>query len=227
MKYIKTALVTSALLMSTASNAATVTTCGTDLCFQYDDATLFGTGNVVGNNIFFLPTNFRAESNNTDGLVQVSATLDITATLQNPSSGFVMDMFNLVEKGDYQMSGGASTSVTAGGSFSVTSLTISGMNQMNAFNDTGLNTVGPVTLWDASSSIDLSSINGWGSDTKVIIQLQNDLSATSNLQGEGAFIQKKYGDIGIVVNPVPIPAAVWLFGSGLIGLIGAVRRKKS
>jgi hypothetical protein len=29
------------------------------------------------------------------------------------------------------------------------------------------------------------------------------------------------------VNPVPVPAAVWLFGSGLIGLIGIVRRKKS
>jgi hypothetical protein len=25
---------------------------------------------------------------------------------------------------------------------------------------------------------------------------------------------------------VPIPAAVWLFGSGLIGLIGLARRKK-
>ena len=27
--------------------------------------------------------------------------------------------------------------------------------------------------------------------------------------------------------PVPVPAAVWLFGSGLIGLIGVARRKKS
>ena len=29
------------------------------------------------------------------------------------------------------------------------------------------------------------------------------------------------------VTPVPVPAAVWLFGSGLIGLIGIARRKKS
>ena len=28
-------------------------------------------------------------------------------------------------------------------------------------------------------------------------------------------------------SPVPIPAAVWLFGSGLIGLIGAARRRKT
>jgi hypothetical protein len=27
--------------------------------------------------------------------------------------------------------------------------------------------------------------------------------------------------------PIPVPAAVWLFGSGLIGLIGVARRKKS
>ena len=28
------------------------------------------------------------------------------------------------------------------------------------------------------------------------------------------------------VSPVPVPAAVWLFGSGLLGLIGVARRKK-
>ena len=30
-----------------------------------------------------------------------------------------------------------------------------------------------------------------------------------------------------LVEPVPVPAAVWLFGSGLIGLIGVARRKKA
>jgi len=29
------------------------------------------------------------------------------------------------------------------------------------------------------------------------------------------------------VGAVPIPAAVWLFGSGLLGLIGVARRKKA
>lgn len=29
------------------------------------------------------------------------------------------------------------------------------------------------------------------------------------------------------VNPVPIPAAVWLFGSGLLGLVSIARRKKA
>ena len=32
---------------------------------------------------------------------------------------------------------------------------------------------------------------------------------------------------GLSVTPVPVPAAVWLFGSGLLGLVGVARRKKA
>lgn len=35
------------------------------------------------------------------------------------------------------------------------------------------------------------------------------------------------GTVAAVPVVVPVPAAVWLFGSGLIGLIGIARRKKS
>ena len=31
----------------------------------------------------------------------------------------------------------------------------------------------------------------------------------------------------VTVNPVPVPAAVWLFGSGLLGLIGVARRRNA
>ena len=34
------------------------------------------------------------------------------------------------------------------------------------------------------------------------------------------------GRITSAISSVPIPAAVWLFGSGLLGLVGVVRRKK-
>lgn len=35
------------------------------------------------------------------------------------------------------------------------------------------------------------------------------------------------GTISQQVAPIPVPAAVWLFGSGLIGLVGVARRRKS
>ncbi len=34
------------------------------------------------------------------------------------------------------------------------------------------------------------------------------------------------GAVDLQADPVPVPAAVWLFGSGLLGLIGVKRRKK-
>jgi hypothetical protein len=39
-------------------------------------------------------------------------------------------------------------------------------------------------------------------------------------QNYGSFLVRSYQD----VTPVPIPGAVWLLGSGLVGLIGARRR---
>jgi hypothetical protein len=34
-------------------------------------------------------------------------------------------------------------------------------------------------------------------------------------------------DIGWEVTPVPVPAAVYLFGSGLLGLLGLARRRRA
>ena len=33
--------------------------------------------------------------------------------------------------------------------------------------------------------------------------------------------------VDVSANPVPIPSAIWLFGSGLLGLVGIARRKKT
>jgi hypothetical protein len=35
------------------------------------------------------------------------------------------------------------------------------------------------------------------------------------------------GYLTYVINPVPVPAAIWLFGTGILGLIGFSKRKKS
>ena len=47
---------------------------------------------------------------------------------------------------------------------------------------------------------------------------------------EGNWYSISFGDVtgeiqGVDLAPVPVPAAVWLFGSGLLGLVGVARRR--
>ena len=55
--------------------------------------------------------------------------------------------------------------------------------------------------------------------TRVGITVQNTLTAETTQAGEDAWIQKKI----TLTAAVPVPAAVWLFASGL-GLLACVRR---
>ena len=67
-------------------------------------------------------------------------------------------------------------------------------------------------------------ING-GSDA-VVLSANSDFYNTFNvniLDAYGTGVDLVYE----LAPPVPVPPAVWLFGSGLIGLIGIARRKKS
>ena len=52
-------------------------------------------------------------------------------------------------------------------------------------------------------------------------------SSTTTLTFTGEFSNGNLGFVidDVMVNTIPIPAAVWLFGSGLIGLLGLARRK--
>lgn len=56
------------------------------------------------------------------------------------------------------------------------------------------------------------------------------ITTLSNLQPYELIFGNTNGvtaELIVSTSPVPIPAAVWLFGSGLIGLLGFSRRKKS
>ena len=83
-------------------------------------------------------------------------------------------------------------------------------------------------LWDTTSSIDDNEFDessmtfeyGWttnyANNVAVSICMGDSLTScsTSTVELEGT------------VNPVPVPAALWLFGSGLLGLVGAMRKKR-
>jgi len=54
------------------------------------------------------------------------------------------------------------------------------------------------------------------------------LQLKSSCGAEAACVSDAFFDnVSMTVNAIPVPAAVWLFGSGLIGLVGVARKKKA
>ena len=69
----------------------------------------------------------------------------------------------------------------------------------------------------------LYSLQGGQTFADVLSELASgDLRIGIHVQGYAS-----EGSESFVNNPVPVPAAVWLFGSGLLGLVGIARRKKA
>lgn len=210
------------------ASAATVIECGTDVCFEYDNASSFGEATIIGNNIFFLPTDFSAEALNDDGAVTKNETLNIRVTAQG---NYQIDGFALAEQGDYFLNG-VDASVDVSGQLGVTSRTKNEQpldffpyRATEIFTAGDLNVQGALTEWNAGAAIDLGDTAGWGTDTDVTVTLENLLSATTLNNGERAFVEKKIGAIGLSV--VPIPGAVFLFPSALGALAWMRRRRKS
>ena len=74
--------------------------------------------------------------------------------------------------------------------------------------------------------------NGWGFYGWVAYAdgtIQKDSNTSFQFSGPGTIvgIEGIDGDSALIyVSTVPLPGAVWLFGSGLLGLVGIARRKK-
>lgn len=86
----------------------------------------------------------------------------------------------------------------------------------------------------------LLEIGGWTLDLSTLIIDPASTTANLKLSGTGVLTGGGYdptaatwrlsttstgGSYSMSITAVPVPAAVWLFGSGLIGLIGIARRK--
>lgn len=233
------------LIGTATSSPAALFDCSTDpgycvaegdtVIFKYagtsSDMGLFGTLEVIGDSIVSTPTNFRAESTNGAGVVNVSETGTIQIYLKQ---GYQFDGISVVERGDYQMTNGG-TSVSVSGRLDVWDWNdvVNGPNQQTYLNITGdltqQGTTTPVD-WSGAGGFDLTT-SAWQGVTGLGLQLQNNLSATSTNNLESAWIQKKVAAGGVDVavqtsSVVPLPAAVWLFGSGLLGLVGIARCKR-
>jgi hypothetical protein len=101
---------------------------------------------------------------------------------------------------------------------------------------TGVDSTGPGSIsglyvgsWDGLSGLQaIGQLNftlGTGVSNSIISLDAAALGGTWSSYDIGDFINTYEGTI---INPtvVPVPAALWLFGSGLIGLVGVARRRK-
>lgn len=80
------------------------------------------------------------------------------------------------------------------------------------------NVYSPDTIVGGSSIFTLKVNNSGGGPTAGVT------SVLGQTVGDGALME---ADGNMKLQAVPVPAAVWLFGSGLLGLVGIARRKKA
>ena len=234
---VATGLLFFAGLVSTGAQAAVIcngtlvgTTCtlaGPSITWVFDVNTQdfagqkFGAPTLVGDAVRFLPTTFLADSLNGAGVVSTSRFFVFDRVFSN--SGAEIASITTVERGDYFIINGVSVSAQLytqiannNPSFPLDFATDTQSFSANA----PVN--GVATLWSLSGTVTpAASFDGYASD--VSFGLQNTLQALTQFAASEAFIQKKFS-IDVVAT-VPVPAAVWLFGSSL-GLLGLARRRK-
>ena len=153
------------------------------------------------------------------GGLLTQAELDIL----NARSADIIDFLNIDNGGLYAMAEGNNGAglTPGGGHFGFLPFVVSttGLNQSEA--GTTLTAFGialGLTNADVSSNFSHNIFDGtFGLNVVDIDSAGNILS----LAGRGII------DPGSGLNPVPVPAAIWLFGTALLGLVGFSKRRKS
>lgn len=106
-----------------------------------------------------------------------------------------------------------------------TSATISGLDAL-----AGLEYVLDIRPTDGSKPPQFGYCGNWvdcalGYSNWFGFELDTDASTLNKI--DVAYDRSGHGDLNLTVTPVPLPAAVWLFGTALLGLVGFNRRKRS
>lgn len=229
-----------ASLASGSVHSAMITIVGTDFDVVYDDTKLgqFGAPTLTGDTLYFTPNNFRAESLNGQGVVTDNSTLNGLTLVAH--AGFHFGSLSMAEFGDYIMTG-ASSSVTVGGQLRAfdafnsiltqtsNSLVVNGATPLNLIDGLNHDWVAGASITNATPTIIPGSSPWLAGASQVGLTLENNLSAFTASTDTGplrAMVEKKFNGVAITVQPVPVPAAVWLLGSGLCAL-GVCRGRRA
>ncbi len=201
------------------AHAAIIHLSGATVDFFYDDSqpgmAVYGTLSAVGDSIFATPTGFLASATNgASDSINPIGTVTVVAR-----SGYRFDSVLVAQQGDYSLSDpGSSVGVTA-------SLTVSDNTspvplapiQSNLTSSSDFTLAdGALHEWQSSVTTDLSMAS-WQGVTSIDLTLDSLLSATASASGAAA-IQAKFVGGGLVTintTPVPLPASLWLFATGL------------
>ncbi len=233
-----TALMLPMAIIGSNLQAATVHLAGQTVDFYYDDIqpglAYFGAPQLSasGNELIIAsqPTGMYAQS--VDGVGDhtgsftdaISMSFTIRAVARSADASFAS--IDYLQSGVYSMSSSdpGNTFVAVGSILSVvntTDIANEYPTEIRSYSDLTI-ADGNLHSWRASGTTDLSGANFSGVGD-IMVSLVANLTAGSAGVGDSAFIEiSGYGG-GIVIglnSVVPVPAALWLFGSGLLGMVG-------
>ncbi len=210
------------------ANAATVNLCGPNVCYDYDDTqaaiSITGLPTLVGDSVTFLPPDFRAESANGAGWDIVTANFLFSRVYTvNPLDEITL--FSVWEELDHQIITDGEVEATlytqARSNHGAFPTDVIGISTTSSFLDTG-DTGGVIVSGLSALLYPAASFTGPADDMQVGIQ--NTLRAYTDASGQVAFIQKKFTLATNTAEAVPVPTAIWLFGSAL-GALRMLRRR--
>jgi probable HAF family extracellular repeat protein len=79
-------------------------------------------------------------------------------------------------------------------------------------------------LWDKGTMLDLCVLSNCTAQGWDYLLQANDINEAGDIIGVGRIAGENRA---FLISAVPVPAGVWLFASGLLGLVGIARRKKA